>query len=789
MKNTSFRKSSRIICHLIMICMIALIFSSCSKTNSFLGISEETSHTSSSSDNATPSNILTDIFSATRLNVPDDFWMIYNVTPYYDEEAETVTVFSITKEEVPIDEIFFKEKTIGWLYTFTLDGDILKTTKLDLPDDVSFVYGGAVTEEALIYVEATKKATSIYRYDRISETTTSTERGTRFFGKENFVFSFLSVDDEGKIYCTDANTVFIMNPDLSLASSFDFPTTIYSMARGSDGSVWTVFNAGMESCAAKIDAEAQKLGDYHTFDRGAESLDRIQHNLVNASTDNETYNFYYYDADAIWGVNVEEDSSLTEERQIDLHNSGITELLGRNEHSMMQAGLYAVALLTDDLLMTTQYDGWQSSIPILYQRSSDIDLSDIQTLTIAHAYSLEPSVIDKISEFKQNHPDIIIALEDYSNHATEENPLGGEDKLCFDLINGFIKPDIIITRAAGNTVADNMVMTQLYRNNLYVDLTPYLEKDDVVNFDTLFGCIPRLFDDGRGGMWGISTEFSYSTVIGNPALLSQYAQNGSWTLDEMLDYMEAFPSDSEKYYGYNRLWHKWLLLAQGYSYFIDNNECSFESESFIRLLNYLKSLPETYIKWQQASLYANLTSDEYKGAFTSGKIALDSFDIFYGFSSYRSFRALVSGEVFPIGYATKTDSGARVTADHAYVITTFAENPDLSFELIKSFFERTTFNIADSNNWPLFALKPHFEKAMQVYTSAWASAEILNEEELSALYHIFDHSGNPLLNQTPDAIVEIVEEEISAYLAGMGTAEDCAMKIQSRVGIWLAEHE
>ncbi len=70
--------------------------------------------------------------------------MMYNVTPYYDEEAETVTVFSITKEEVPIDEIFFTEKTIGWLYTFTLDGDILETTKVNLPDDVAFVYGGEV---------------------------------------------------------------------------------------------------------------------------------------------------------------------------------------------------------------------------------------------------------------------------------------------------------------------------------------------------------------------------------------------------------------------------------------------------------------------------------------------------------------------------------------------------------------------------------------------------------------------------------------------------------------------
>ena len=31
-------------------------------------------------------------------------------------------------------------------------------------------------------------------------------------------------------------------------------------------------------------------------------------------------------------------------------------------------------------------------------------------------------------------------------------------------------------------------------------------------------------------------------------------------------------------------------------------------------------------------------------------------------------------------------------------------------------------------------------------------------------------------------------EEISALSAGVGTPEDCAKKIQSRVSIWLAEH-
>ena len=48
-------------------------------------------------------------------------------------------------------------------------------------------------------------------------------------------------------------------------------------------------------------------------------------------------------------------------------------------------------------------------------------------------------------------------------------------------------------------------------------------------------------------------------------------------------------------------------------------------------------------------------------------------------------------------------------------------------------------------------------------------------------------SGPAILEQyAPEAIVQ---EEIDAYLAGMGTPEDCAKKIQSRASIWLAENQ
>ncbi|MBO7405927.1 MAG: hypothetical protein J6V24_13285 [Clostridia bacterium] len=40
----------------------------------------------------------------------------------------------------------------------------------------------------------------------------------------------------------------------------------------------------------------------------------------------------------------------------------------------------------------------------------------------------------------------------------------------------------------------------------------------------------------------------------------------------------------------------------------------------------------------------------------------------------------------------------------------------------------------------------------------------------------------------PVEVTEIVNKEISAYLGGVGSADECAAKIQSRASIWLAEH-
>ena len=63
------------------------------------------------------------------------------------------------------------------------------------------------------------------------------------------------------------------------------------------------------------------------------------------------------------------------------------------------------------------------------------------------------------------------------------------------------------------------------------------------------------------------------------------------------------------------------------------------------------------------------------------------------------------------------------------------------------------------------------------------------DETTAWFFSLLDGAGFPYLTGTPQAVHDIAVEEITAYLGGMGSAEDCAAKISSRVGLWAAERQ
>lgn len=478
--------------------------------------------------------------------------------------------------------------------------------------------------------------------------------------------------------------------------------------------------------------------------------------------------------------------------------AGIAALCSRDEELAAKRGLYFSAILSDELFLTSRYDGWHYACPVLYRDAGDIALEDAKLVTVAYTVSLHERDVERIVEFNGRQSDVFVVLEDHSRYATTDDTIAGEEKLCFDMLNGFTKPDIVITNVDHFSVSDDMVMTTLVNKGLYVDLTPYLEADDTLNFDTLFKCIPRMFETENGEIWGISTGFSYSSYVGKRELLGEYAEKGSWTLCEMLELLDSLPDETEGILGeYAALGLDRVLLRDGYKYFMEEGHF-FDSELFVRCLKRQSSLPQTYAEWKETSALGDikfLTDEQSLAALSAGIVALDSFTI-AGHSLRNDFlKRLLSDEYCIIGYAADDGVGGRVSCDTAYAITSFAKDPDLCFELIKTFFETDIYgDISNVGEWEIPSLESRFDEAMNTLLDSYVRDEYTVEDKLTdadieKLRLLFENAGGALIKRTPTAICELVQEELSAYSAGMGNAHDRAEKISSRAKIWLSEHD
>ena len=723
------------------------------------------------------------VFTSAAVIVPEDFCMLPTVQPYAEENG-TISVFSLSQTEEETADGFVRH-TSAALTRISPDGEVRESTEIPLPID--YVYAGAVTGEAVYMANSTVNATAVWRYDRTTGEMTSTGDGSAVFGSPDYYLQEIVTDKAGRLCCTDYESAVVLNPDLTLAGSIRFSHAVQSVARGQDGTVWGAYRDGPTVYAMKIDTEKMQTDPPIPLRHG-ETVSFLC--LIDGIGTESGESFCYADEEALWGVTATADGTLAESRIIDLTASGVSRFKQTYELGGLDpAGLYPVAMFGTDLLLTARCeDSWHIS-PLLHRRGEDLDPENITVVTLAHSIELKPKMISLIKDWNAEHPLIRIETVDYSSYTSDDDRFGGEAKICFDMLNSGFRPDILLTNEPAFKKSDRSVMSFVNQHDLYVDLAPYLEKDDKINYDTLYGLVPRSFDDGHGGMWGITTGFTIQMAAANPHYLGEIAEKGTWTVDEWLDIYESIPPDTEMYHQQVRAWGVWNYIKEGYAAFMKDGVCSFDSQQFIRFLKLMAKVPKDYDTWKRTSPFADL---DFQEAFRSGKAVVD-ISLMYAGINYGSYHNLIQqwnaeakGESVLIGFATDSGIGIRTKPYDILVITKYAEDPDLCFEVLKALNSVKYINLSSGGN-PMFALRTLEEEALEKADGV-PIRELITEEMYERVNRFLDESGEPMLEYVPEAIWEIIEEEASAYYAGHGTAEDCAKKIQSRASLWMEEH-
>lgn len=701
-------------------------------------------------------NLLTNIFRGTPLILPSGCTPMERVQPYYDPETQTLRVLCLYGGSTMI------------LATLDMDGNLLEERTL-VPGEDPYPSKGVITADAIFFQHTdynadTKKSTYyVMRYDLSDDTRTRSEDVAAMFEakKEYFYVQQMTADDAGYVYLTSDSEIVVLDNTLQYEFTVRADSYISELIRATNGMVYI---NDRRTGIRPIDRTTGRL---------AAALGLPSDYSITQYRFGEGYDAYYSATDGLHGYNFAsaEDVLLCNYENSDLYANNVN----------------IAAILDPDRVLLYGDDGISL---VLYKRSADIDLSEITTLEIA--YMVEDADLSaRIVEFNKQHPDIRVLTKDYSD-------LGGdsEQRLVNDLLTGIYTPDIVM----GWSQSDN-ALAQIFKNHLYVDLYQYVDKTD------LLGCARRIFESEDGKLMALSPTVSILTYVGATSVVGERT---AWTLSEMLDFAESLPEGTRLMTNLNQDGAVGSLLgSSGYGIFIDtdNGTCDFDNEEFYRYLAYVKTLPATL---QEASTMYENTPDMY----SSGKVALKTAIYLHTVDSawmmnYGSF----GPEGFTnIGYASQDGEFGNVqTITRPYVITTFCEEPETAWEFVESLLYaegKGTSGIPVLTSEVTKRLESAYGTYYEFYTDgssrSYPPTERYDPEgtmEKPGFRMVFDDAegkkildwlengvGLPMQAHMDTGLTNIIEEEISRYLGGMQTAEKCAEVLNSRVGLWLAEH-
>lgn len=792
-------KKSSTLALLLSVLMLACPFTSCTAASD----RDNPSNTEVSGEAVEKPKILTNVFRGTQISLPEDYSLNSNIVPVYNIEKSEITCFCTNYKEIHDEENdrydYVQEKHI---VTLSRDGSIISDMILEIEgEENNYINNGAFTKDSFIYLSGSydpdtgNETYYLIKYNFTDGTHQKSDSLQPLFSETDqtrpwFYINYMAVDSEGDIYLAAESEILVL--DSSFIKKFSVLSTSWfdGLTASPDGKVYTYgyFDNGRGLCP--IDKTTKSLGAPIEYS-GPSNLRNIYFG--------EGYDMYFNDENGLYGLNLTDGSY---EEVMSYQNSDTTE-----------DNLEIMRVIASDIFIASERDPITHETYLsVWEKSDDIDLSAVNIIEIATASGLDYQVPAMVVDFNKNNPGTRIIVTDYSSYNTDEDWQAGMTKLTTDILNGLYKPDIVF----GSTDSD--LIKQMVSHGLYTDLYSFIDSDDRIKRDDIFGAVKKLYETEDGKLWGLSPEFEVHSLMGPKSLLGD---RQSWTFTEMLDFAESLPDGVSLMENLTRTSAPNLLLGNtGYAAFIDleNASCSFNSPEFIRYLEFIKDLPAEID-------YSNRPDDYWETAYLArhnGEVALTDADL-YSPGEWVGLEAKFNTKDFTlIGYPVSENGeyGSAASAYSSYIITSFTEYANEAWDFVKNIaapeYDENRGRFMGIHAFPI--LKSLFDITITDYytyeyefyfsgSAGWGtydpenpSTEELPEPGIRTYFTEADGaelkefldtkvSAPSLTEAVDEEIIAIINEEISSYASGMRDAAGCADIIQSRISIWLAEHE
>ena len=726
-------------------------------------------------------------FRGTKAGLPEGMYLCPTVEPYANEDRIICLASEITETEAE-DGTVVTGETYSLVSLWT-DGRTRDAAPLNLPETAA-VIGGEITGDGFALLTMSDGIVSVFTRDASGDRT-SGDLAPLLTGKDQ-QFVALDADEHGNIWVAASHEILALDKDFTKRFSIPVDGYVRDIAAAEDGGAW-VLHMDADMTAQRVEPTGI-LTDRILLDNSAGSL---------VLCGNVLY------CDGTEGI-----SSIS--------TDGTSEIVNYAASNLSAATSRLLTVLDEDRVLLAK-NGTEGTDLYLYRRSAGEEPMEAITLEVVVAL---PEGTDsgesqfwrmQMAEFNSSHRDIQVHLTDYAETWGTESA----DALARDLLTGTIKPDILLGNP-GTEYVGTVVERTIVEHGMFRDLTPYLNADPEVNFDTVLAAAIRTCTADET-VWGIPTAFRTVTLVAPDSLLGPFAGSSGWTVTDLLDCIDALPDGVTPSLGINQRFALDVLLgSNGLAAFMnrETGTCSFDRPDFLRLLQFISTFPKDHEDTLKSSpAYAAYWDAAMSGdnsgmiePYHTGKVFLRMIQI-SRLSDYTGLEMQFgTKDATLIGYPTATPeipgSGIEVIPELPMIILNTCEHPDEAWTLLKAILSgdqqhlnpfipslKASFEAKERNS---IGSQVHYFYNGFIYSGSNLPSQYakqphitvsIKKEDLDAFRILLDNAGGPYIGSVPLEIREIVEEEISTMTAGVSTAEQCASKIQSRVSIWLAEHK
>lgn len=422
-------------------------------------------------------------------------------------------------------------------------------------------------------------------------------------------------------------------------------------------------------------------------------------------------------------------------------------------------------------LDTDRYFSISKGQPTLWTLIED---DDVQILTLA-TYECSWPLENSVSEFNASNPNLKIEIKDYAafNNYGANN---GLQLLATDIISGKV-PDIYDLSCFNPR--------QFAQRGLLLDLKTMFTADGEADYSDFLPNVASALEY-KGGLYELVPAFSLVTMCSDISITGT-----DWNVEEFIDLCKEYGTKAilgrdmtkSDFLGYVLCFMKDELYSE------ESLNCSFDSQSFIEILNIAAELPDSfdYDGSQGTPLMRAYIGEQ--------KVCLDSFGsvIVSGISWYDS---IFSGQAQFVGFPTDSGSGYALAPSARLGISSSSQYQYGAWEFFKYLLD----------NPRLFTDLPIRKSELNESLDVWIEHAKKYEPGVSSI--LGDESINidgcaPKKNikeQILDMVdkidcVAVCDNEIlgivmdcsGSFFAGDKTADQTAWLIQSRVKIYLSE--